>query len=151
MADGVTIPATGNGTATPVVATYDAGAAGHIQLVRLGAVSPQFERLTSATLTAGGNVDLTAADITVGTVGDLVAVHFSSSVALRCDIEIVSGGRTAVVTAFSRGGELAVWETPGAGFVPQAGGTGNGFGVSVTNLDPSQAADVYATLFWDEL
>ena len=35
MADNITIPATGSGTATPVVATDDAGAAGHVQLVKL--------------------------------------------------------------------------------------------------------------------
>lgn len=35
MADTITIPATGSGTATPVVATDDAGASGHVQIVKL--------------------------------------------------------------------------------------------------------------------
>jgi len=35
LADTITIPATGSGTATPVVATDDAGAAGHVQVVKL--------------------------------------------------------------------------------------------------------------------
>lgn len=116
----------------------------------VGAVDPTNERLTSANLSAGANVDLTTQDITTGKTGKLSAVDVCASVPLRVDIQTVSGARITSVTVFTRAGETMRWKTPHLDHVTQAGGVGNGFGVSITNLDTSQAADVYATLFWEE-
>lgn len=116
----------------------------------VGAVDPTNERLTSANLSAGVNVDLTTADITTGKTGKLAAVDVSASVPLRVDIQKVSGARVTLATVFIRAGATMMWKTPHLDHVTQAGGVGNGFGVSITNLDTSQAADVYATLYWEE-
>lgn len=176
MADGVTIPASGTGTATPVVATDDAGAAGHVQIIKLAistdasatlipadatdglrvavvhrAVSPQSEQVSQAALGAGSNVDLTASDITTGTTGYLHGVDVGASVPLKCAIQTVSGTRTTRTTIYVPGGSTVQWRTPAAGFITQAGGTGNAFGVSITSLVVEDAADVIATLYWEEI
>lgn len=62
MADGVTIPATGSGTATPVVATDDAGAAGHVQVVKLAIATNGSATLIPADDTNGILVQLSATD-----------------------------------------------------------------------------------------
>jgi hypothetical protein len=112
--------------------------------------SPQHERLTSAGLTAGGNVDLTASDISGGMTGRLIGVDCGASVPLRVDIQTVSGARTTHVTVFTQAGRTVPWRPPHKDFIAQAGGAGNAFGVSITNLDTSKAADVYATPYWEE-
>lgn len=113
--------------------------------------SPQSEQLTSTSLSAGGNADLTASDITGSTTGKLLALDFGATVPLKVNIQIVSGGRTTFTTVFSRAGQSGRWETPHPDFITQAGGAGNAFGVSITNLDTSESADVYATPYWDEV
>jgi hypothetical protein len=150
MADNVTIPASGIGTATPVVATEESGGV-HWQKMRNSVVSAQSQLLSSADLAAGVNVDLTAVDITTGKTGQLIACDFGASVPIRIDIQTISGGRTTRATLFAKAGETVPWRTPAPEFITQVGGAGNGFGVSITNLDTSQAANVYATLYWDEV
>lgn len=59
MADGVTIPATGSGTATPLVATDDAGAAGHVQFVKLAISTDASATPIPADATAGLATDPT--------------------------------------------------------------------------------------------
>jgi len=113
------------------------------------AISAQTERLTSANLNAGSNVDLTTADITTSTTGRLTGVDIGASVAMRCDIQTISGARTTRSTVFTRPGETFPWRLTGD-YITQAGGAGNGFGVSITNLDTSEQADVFATLYWEE-
>lgn len=53
MADTITIPATGSGSATPVVATDDAGAAGHVQVVKLAIATDGSATFIPADATAG--------------------------------------------------------------------------------------------------
>jgi hypothetical protein len=112
--------------------------------------SPQHERLTSANLAAGSNVDLTTADITTATTGKLAGIDITASIPMRCDVQTVSGARTTHTTVFTQAGETREYRTPHADYVTQAGGAGNGFGVSITNLDTSEPADVFATVFWQE-
>jgi hypothetical protein len=114
------------------------------------AQSPQHERLTSVALSAGGNVDLTTADITTSTTGKLSGMDIGASVPLRCDVQTVSGARTTQTTTFARAGETLLYRTPHIDHITLAGGAGNGFGVSITNLDTSEAADVFATVYWEE-
>ena len=116
----------------------------------VGAIDPKDERLTSVDLGAGVNVDLTTADITTGKTGKLAAADVGASVPLRVDIQTVSGARVTRSTIFTQAGETVRWRTPHLDHLTQAGGAGNGFGVSITNLDTSQAANVYATLYWEE-
>jgi hypothetical protein len=114
------------------------------------AQSPQHERLTSVALAAAANVDLTTADITTATTGKLSGVDLCASLPTRVDIQTVSGARTTQTTVFTQAGETLQYRTPHIDHITQAGGAGNGFGVSITNLDTGLATDVFATIFWEE-
>lgn len=68
MSDGVTIPVTGSGDATPKIATDDAGAAGHVQVVKL-AVSADASAVALPGDAANGlDVDVTRLPAVSGTV-----------------------------------------------------------------------------------
>lgn len=152
MADGVNLPLTGAGDSTSKVATDDGGAIfGQIQLISYAVQSPQVQILTSVNLSAGANVDLTAADITTGRMGRLLGADIGCSVPIRCDIQTISGARTTRTTVYTREGQTFPWRVPmGGKWIELAGGIGKAFGASITNLDAVQAADVRVTLFWDE-
>lgn len=113
------------------------------------AQSPQRERLTSANLSAGANVDLTASDIATGT-GRLIGATIGASVPLRCDIQSISGARTTHDTVFTRAGESRIWRPPHRDFFTHAGVSAglDVFQADVTNMDTSEAADVYATFYY---
>lgn len=152
MADGVTLPLSGVGDTIAKVATDDGGAIfGQIQLVGFAVQSPHDQILTSSNLSAGANVDLTTADITTGKVGRLLGADLGSSVPCRYDIQVVNGPRTTRTTIYTGPGETYPYRVPmGGKWIEQAGGVGKAFGLSVTNLDVNQAADVRGTLYWDE-
>lgn len=153
MADGVQLPLTGSGDVTVKVATDDGGVSfGHVQLIGFAVQSPQDEILAQVNLSAGSNVDLTTADITSGKIGRLLGCDVGASVPLRCDIQVVNGARTTRTTVYTNPGETLPWRVPfGGRFIELAGGASKGFGVSITNLDVAEAADVRAILFWDEV
>jgi len=120
--------------------------------VGLALADPQTEYLTGTSLSAGGNADLTATDIPIDKIGRLVAVEFGAAVPLKVQLQTISSGaRTTRTALFSFAGSTGRWNAPDLRFVTQAGGDDCGFGVSITNLDTSQASDVYATLYWDEI
>lgn len=174
MADGVNLPLTGTGDATSKVATDDAGASGHIQLVKLAVAAdgsavlipadldgivvqpklenPQDQILVATALSAGSNVDLNATDIPLGKTGRLLGADVGGSVPFRFDLQVVNGSRVTRTTIYTISGKSEPWRPPfGQKFIEVAGGTGIHFGASVTNLDPSQAADARITLYWDEV
>lgn len=174
MADGVNLPLTGAGDATSKVATDDAGASGHIQLVKLAVAadgsavlipadldgiviqpkleSPQDEILVATALSAGSNVDLNATDIPLGKNGRLLGADIGGSVPFRFDLQVVNGARVTRTTVYTKDGETKIWRPPfGQKFIEVAGGVGIHFGASVTNLDASQTADARITLYWDEV
>ena len=151
MADGVTLPLSGAGDVTAIVATDDAGAFGQIQLIGFAVQSPQVQMLQSVNLAAGVNVDLTAADITTGKLGRLLGADIGCSVPIRCDLQTISGARTTRTTVYTREGQTFPWRVPmGGKWIELAGGAGKAFGASITNLDAAQAADVRVILYWDE-
>jgi hypothetical protein len=152
MPDVVNLPLTGVGDATTKVAidNYDA-AFGDIQLVGLAVQSPRDQLLLSTNLSAGANVDLTAANITTGRMGRLLGADLGCSVPCRYDIQVVSGVRVTRSTIYTLPGETFPWRPPlGGRFIEQAGGVGNAFGLSITNLS-LRSADVRGTLYWDEV
>lgn len=61
----VTIPATGSGTATPVVATDDAGASGHVQIAKLAISTAGSATLLPGDAANGLDVDVTRVSGTV--------------------------------------------------------------------------------------
>lgn len=176
MAEPVTLPLTGVGDLTTLVAVDDAGAAGVVQLWKLAVsadgsaiivpadvdglyvqtqpqlTSPQDELLVSADVVPGASADLNASLITNLAMGRLMGVDCGSSVAQRTDIQVVTGARVTRAIVYTSPGQSRLWRPPSPKFVEQAGnGTTARFGVSVTNLSGARTADLRATLFWDEV
>lgn len=115
--------------------------------------SPQFGTLTSASLGAGSNVDLTTAAITNGKTGRLAGIDFSSTVPCKLIVStVLTSTPTTRVILFVEPYVALSWRPPFSTYITQVGnGSTNFFRVNVTNKDASSAADVYATIFWDEV
>lgn len=174
MAEHVILPLTGNGDVTTQVAV-DSTPDGVIQLFKLvvsadgqsvlvpadldgvfvqsiqRAENPQDDLLVQANLAAGSNIDLDATAITIGKMGRLMGVDAGASVPLRVDIQLVSGSRVTRTSLYTMAGGFLSWRPPAPTFVELIGAGTNKFGVSITNLSPSRAADVSATVYWDEV
>jgi hypothetical protein len=123
--------------------------------VKAGMTMPQTTAATAAVLAAGGSADLDSAQISSGLTGKLVALLMTASVSLKGELKTVLNGVESAVllTFFSRAGESVPLLMPNKDFFTQmedATAGLDGFRVTVTNLDTSQAADVYVTHFYDE-
>jgi hypothetical protein len=121
------------------------------QRVQIPTFNPQTNRQTSSNLSAGANVDLDATLITNTKVGKLAGIDVASSIPFKCDIQTVSGSRTTHTTVIASASRTVAWRPPNIDYVALTGnGTTARFGVSITNLDTSEPADVYATFYWEE-
>lgn len=123
--------------------------------VKEGMTSPKTTAATAAALAAGGTTDLDSAQISSGLTGKLVALLMTASVPLKGELKTVLNGVESAVllTFFSRAGENVPLLMPNKDFFTQvedATAGLDGFRVTVTNLDTSQAADAYVTYFYDE-
>jgi len=116
--------------------------------------SPQFSTQNSSALGAGASVDLTGTVITNGTTGQLMGVDVASTVPLKIEVKTVNSGGTATtrIVLFAPPYSGLMWRAPYKTFITQAGAATNAaFRVTVTNKDANTAADVYATLYWDQV
>jgi hypothetical protein len=121
------------------------------------AVAPVNDFRSSSNLAAGAAVDLDASVIANGATGRLLRVLLASS--LPCKWALATRAGAAVVTRavlFTSGlsGQRPseTWDAPDPELVILAGnGTDTQFRVTATNLDAAHAADVYATIQWDEV
>lgn len=113
--------------------------------------------LTSAALAALGNVTVQGTQVASGKTGKLMGFVASSSVPLKIEIQTVlnnGAGTTKVVLFTSAANPTVSYNCPDKSFIVQAESVTagfDGFAVKWTNLDPVNAGDVYATLFWDEV
>jgi hypothetical protein len=118
----------------------------------LSVLSANRTHSTSASVAAGGQADLDATQISSGLTGKLVQVIIASSVPFKATLHTVTNaapsgvlvtwiGR-AVDTTFTHKKFITVAQNAGAGL--------DSFRITITNLDTSEAADVYATFFYDE-
>lgn len=124
--------------------------------VALGLVAPKSALGSSTGLAAGASVDLDGAQVSADKTGKLVAVLLTASVALRGELQTVQNGvpSAAKAVVFTPPGNARWLRMPSKEFftVPEDAQAGfDGFRMRVTNLDPTQAADVYATFLWDEV
>ena len=120
-----------------------------------GLVDPKTTFATAVSVAAGSSTDLDSDQISAGKTGKLIAVLLTASVALKGELHTVTNGAASAVKAviFSQAGFSQPVDMPGREFftVAQDAGAGlDGFRLTVTNLDNSQAADVYCTFFYDE-
>lgn len=123
--------------------------------VKEGMTSPTIAFATSSNLADGGMTDLDSSQIGSGLTGKLVAILLTASVPVKGELKTVLNGieSSIILVMFAKAGESVLLYLPNKDFVTQAEDATaglDGFRVSVTNLDNENAADVYATFFYDE-
>jgi hypothetical protein len=116
--------------------------------------SPVSEHVSSAALAAGVSVDLDVSALPAASTGYLMAVLVSATVPCKWEIKSRDGAVEIVfdVIVTSIANPTFAWTTPDKRFntLAYVGGDEN-FRVTATNLDQANAADVYATVYWDEV
>lgn len=116
--------------------------------------SVQTNRATSSAVAAGSSDDLDSAQITSSKTGQLMQLVVAASVPFKVDLKTVADAvETTVLTLFSAGNRVEFVPATRRAFTQaQSAGAGfDGFRATVTNLDTSEAADLYATFIWDEV
>jgi hypothetical protein len=120
-----------------------------------GMTSPQTSHDFAGAVASGGIADLDGAQISSGLTGKLVAFLISASVPMKAELKTVLNGVESgvLLTAFANAGQVALIKMPSKEFFTQVEDAGVGldaFRVTATNLDNQNAADLYATFFYDE-
>lgn len=140
------------------VRNTDPTLADHGAVVRiLNVVGPVRDRLTSAALAAGASVNLDGTTIAAAKTGKLMEVEVGSSVACRWDIKSRDGAVELTFATLFTGGLASgrpsrSWTPPDKRFTVLLGnGIDENFRVTATNLDAENPADVFTTIFWDEV
>lgn len=114
--------------------------------------SPHKATATSSALGAGSTATMNHY-VTNGKTGQLIGMDVASTVPLRVQISTaITGSPTSVVVLFAPPFTGLQWRAPYKTFITQAAADStSGFQCVVKNLDPSVAADVYSTGYWDEI
>ncbi len=129
--------------------------AGHLQVDVLtggGADSPTGPTVDTASTTdtaAGAEADLDSAEITEAE--KLWGADLSASVAYRAELKLVENTVESTISIlFGRAGEPLQWRPPHRDFAEHAGASAGTdvFRASITNMDTSQAANLYATFYY---
>ncbi len=107
---------------------------------------------TSASIAAGTTDNHDTADLG-GTTRKIKKVIISASVPLKGEIQsVINGAGTTIGVVFSQAGDEGIWEVPHQDYgsvVFSANAGFDGFRVIRTNLDASEAADVYSNIFYE--
>lgn len=107
---------------------------------------------TSASIAAGATDNHDTADLG-GNTRKLTKVVIGASVALKGEIQsVINGSGTTIGVIFSPAGGTAEWEPPHRDYASVAFSANagfDGFRVIRTNLDASEAADVYSNLMYE--
>lgn len=117
--------------------------------------APKVVRATSAAVAAGATATLASTQISSTKTGKLAKVVVTASVATKADLQtVLNGVGTTVATFFVPANAAYTLDTPHLNYITQAESATagfDGFQVIVTNNDTANAADLYATFFWDEV
>lgn len=119
--------------------------------VNVGAPSGTgIDTVTSAAVAAGASANLDSTDFG-GLTKRLSGVDVTASVPIKAEIKQVDNDvETLRVVLFGRAGEPIQWRPPHKDYFAVTFGANagfDGFRVTVTNMDTSEAADVYATIY----
>lgn len=112
--------------------------------------NPVATALTSAAVAAGASATLDTADIPTKKGW---GVDATASVPFKAIMQTVANAvATSVAVVFGNAGELVQWRPPNRNFFVVGGATAglDALRVVMTNLDPSEAADVYATVYYSD-
>ena len=129
--------------------------AGHLQVDVLSGggspaapTNPTIDTQTSAAVAAGTEVDLDSAAITEPE--NLTQVTISASVPFKARITLVENTvETVISELFGRAGTPLVWQPPDRRYATVTNTAGTDvFRVQMTNMDTSEAADLYASFFY---
>lgn len=129
----------------------------HVTDPNAGAGTPTnpVRTLDSAAAVAAGSEDITiqTADLG-GTTKKLTGVDITASVAWKGKIQSVSDGTpTDLVVLFGDSGESVQWRPPHKNYMSVTFGANagfDGFRCAMTNMDTSEAADLYATFYYED-
>ena len=119
-------------------------------------VAPKAVLATSVGLAAGASIDLDSDQIASGKTGKLLMLLVCASVPCKAVLQTVTNGVPSAprATFFGLAGRNAMLPIPSKHLyqIAHSGIAGfDGFRVTVTNLDNSNAADVYANFAYDEV
>lgn len=120
-------------------------------------ISPATSIMSATDLAAGVSAVLDGAIIPAAKIGKLVQVTVASTVACKWSIQTRNGATvvsvdTIMTSGLSGGKPSEVWRAPSKDYAQLVGaGVDENFRVTVTNLDGRNAANVYSTLYWDEV
>ena len=122
--------------------------------VQLGLTTPTVVHDSALAIAAGSPTDLDSTTIPSTLTGKLVAIMMTASVPLKGELKtVLNAAESAVlITMFSKAGQNNLVVLPNKDFITQAESATagfDGFRLTVTNLDNENAADVYATFFYD--
>jgi hypothetical protein len=126
------------------------------QQFEAGTTNPQVSWATQATVAAGGQASLDSPQITNAKVGKLVMLIVASTVPLKAALHTVVDATPSASprAVFIMGSERTrEFTPPGRDFFKVTGNASaglDGWRVVATNLDPSEAADIYVTWLYDE-
>ena len=110
--------------------------------------NPTIDIQTSAAVAAGTEVDLDSAAITEPE--NLTQVTISASVPFKARITLVENTvETVISELFGRSGTPLVWQPPDRRYATVTNTAGTDvFRIQMTNMDTSEAADLYASFFY---
>lgn len=119
-------------------------------------ISPKTAQAVSVAIAAGSSADLDSNQITSAKVGKLVSILPAATVPIKVELKTVLNGVASgtLATIFRNAFESIPWNLPSKEFytVAEDATAGfDGFRLTITNLDQTQAADLYATFLWDEV
>jgi hypothetical protein len=110
--------------------------------------NPTIDIATSAAVAAGTEVDLDSAAITEPE--NCTQIDISASVPFKARITLVENTvETVIAQLFGRAGTPLSWQPPDRRYATVSNTAGTDvFRVQMTNMDTSEAADLYATFFY---
>ncbi len=111
---------------------------------------------TSTDLAASASTDLDSAQVSVATTAQLIGLMITSSVPLKAVLKtLLNGSESSDLAVFftSASNNQPIWMPSKLFFTQVYDATAglDGFRITVTNLDPTQASDVYCTFLYDEV
>ena len=107
---------------------------------------------TSSAIAAGSTDNHDSADLG-GSTRDLRRVIAGASVPLKCEVQsVINAVGTTIGVFWTQAGQSYTWEPPHQDYcsvVFSANAGFDGFRVIRTNMDTSEAADVYSNIFYE--
>lgn len=104
-----------------------------------------------ANLSPGGSHVIDCDVITNNKVGRLWMIDFSSSAAIKLDVEFINGSRVKKATVIKGPGIIEPWGPPDPRFMKLDGDGAAKFGCTVTNLSIATTSDIKVTIYYDEV